>query len=346
RLRHERTQAEGDHDRDDRHQQRDEAGDDRAEDEDENDQRGGEADLELAGLEVVLGEGVEVVVERALSRHRDAEPVAAVVALDDAEQAVDVSLTLHRDQRRLPVAQQAGDERPEARIVDRPPRRADDDQLVDRVLVRGKALPEELRRLLRLGLARHVPLRRQVPRQEDDGEADADDDRRDPGGERAPRMAARRARKSFGQAHRQEFRQLTQRREPPGVAARTTRESIRAAGRDTTEGGSMSTIRSTFDAWLDAFNAHDEQAIRALTADDCVFEGPGGVRLEGGDAVAGYAMVWLNAFSDAHLSAHQVVADGDWVAMTGTFKGTHDGTLASPDGDVPATGRTLEGRCS
>ncbi len=108
----------------------------------------------------------------------------------------------------------------------------------------------------------------------------------------------------------------------------------------------MSTIRSTFDAWLDAFNAHDEQAIRALTADDCVFEGPGGVRLEGGDAVAGYAMVWLNAFSDAHLSAHQVVADGDWVAMTGTFKGTHDGTLASPDGDVPATGRTLEGRCS
>ncbi len=108
----------------------------------------------------------------------------------------------------------------------------------------------------------------------------------------------------------------------------------------------MSDTRSTFDAWMNAFNAHDEQAIRALTADDCVFEGPGGVRLEGGDAVAGYAMVWLNAFSDARLTAHQVVVDGDWVAMTGTFKGTHDGTLASPDGDVPATGRTLEGRCS
>ncbi len=108
----------------------------------------------------------------------------------------------------------------------------------------------------------------------------------------------------------------------------------------------MSDTRSTFDAWMDAFNAHDEQAIRALTADDCVFEGPGGVHLEGGDAVAGYAMVWLNAFSDAHLSAHQVVVDGDWVAMAGVFRGTHDGTLASPDGDVPATGRTLEGRCS
>jgi predicted ester cyclase len=77
-----------------------------------------------------------------------------------------------------------------------------------------------------------------------------------------------------------------------------------------------------------------------------VFEGPGGVRLEGGDAVTGYGMSWLNAFSDATLTAHAIVVDGDWVAHTGTFKGTHDGTLSGPGGDVPATGRTLEGRCS
>ena len=108
----------------------------------------------------------------------------------------------------------------------------------------------------------------------------------------------------------------------------------------------MSDTRAAFDAWLDAFNAHDEAAIRAATADDCVFEGPGGVRLEGGDASTTYAMGWLKAFSDAKLMAHTVVVDGDWVAMTGTFKGTHDGTLSGPDGDVPATGRTLEGRCA
>jgi steroid delta-isomerase-like uncharacterized protein len=108
----------------------------------------------------------------------------------------------------------------------------------------------------------------------------------------------------------------------------------------------MSDTRTAFDAWINAFNAHDEAAIRAATADDCVFEGPGGVRLEGGDAVTGYAMVWLNAFSDAQLVVDTVTVDGDWVAHTGVFKGTHDGTLASPDGDVPATGRRLEGRCS
>ena len=108
----------------------------------------------------------------------------------------------------------------------------------------------------------------------------------------------------------------------------------------------MSNTRSAFDAWLAAFNAHDEAAIRSATADDCVFEGPGGVRLEGGDAVGGYAMTWLNAFSDATLDVDHLAVDGDWVAMTGTFRGTHDGTLASPNGDVPATGRRLEGRCS
>ena len=108
----------------------------------------------------------------------------------------------------------------------------------------------------------------------------------------------------------------------------------------------MSDSRTAFDAWIEAFNSHDEAAIRAVTADDCVFEGPGGVRLEGGDASTAYAMGWLNAFSDAKIHVDTVVVDGDWVAMTGVFKGTHDGTLSGPDGDVPPTGRRLEGRCS
>jgi predicted ester cyclase len=108
----------------------------------------------------------------------------------------------------------------------------------------------------------------------------------------------------------------------------------------------MSDTRSAFDDWMDAFNAHDEARVRGLTADNCTFDGPGGAQLQGADAVTGYAMVWLNAFSDARLTPETVVVDGDWVAMTGMFRGTHDGTLSGPDGDVPPTGRRLEGRCS
>src|SRR5262245_7294990 len=54
-----RAQAERDHDRDDRHQQRDEPGHHSAEHEDQDDQRRGETELELARLEVVLREVVE-----------------------------------------------------------------------------------------------------------------------------------------------------------------------------------------------------------------------------------------------------------------------------------------------
>jgi predicted ester cyclase len=108
----------------------------------------------------------------------------------------------------------------------------------------------------------------------------------------------------------------------------------------------MTDTRSTFDAWVEAFNAHDEARVRNSTADNCIFEGPGGVRLEGVDAVTSYIMVWLTAFPDARLHVDTVVVDGDWVAMTAMFKGTHDAVLAGPDGDIPPTNRRVEGRCS
>ena len=63
-LREDRGEPERDDDRDDRHQQRDEPGDDGAEDEQQDDQRRREPELQLALLEILLREQVEVVVER------------------------------------------------------------------------------------------------------------------------------------------------------------------------------------------------------------------------------------------------------------------------------------------
>ena len=94
---------------DERHQQRDEPGDDRAEDEDQDDERRRQADLELARLQVVLRELVEVVVERAPAGHHDAEAVTAVAALDEAQEPVDVALALDADQHGMPVARDARD---------------------------------------------------------------------------------------------------------------------------------------------------------------------------------------------------------------------------------------------
>ena len=97
-------------------------------------------------------------------------------------------------------------------------------------------------------------------------------------------------------------------------------------------------------AATEAFNAHDEERIRANYTDSSVFEAPGDIRLEGPEAITAYAMSWLSAFPDARITAHNQVASGDWAVQEFTFEGTHTETLAGPTGDIPATNRRLVGR--
>jgi predicted ester cyclase len=106
----------------------------------------------------------------------------------------------------------------------------------------------------------------------------------------------------------------------------------------------MTDAREIAARFVEAFNAHDEERMRALNAENGVVEAPGDVRVEGRDAVTGYAMAWLNAFSDAGITIHTEIVDGDWVAQRFTFEGTHDGVLASPVGEIPPTQRRLSGR--
>ena len=106
----------------------------------------------------------------------------------------------------------------------------------------------------------------------------------------------------------------------------------------------MSDTRQVAAEAIDAFNAHDSARIRATYADDVVFEAPGEVRLQGADATTNYAMGWLNAFPEAKLTIHQELFDGEWGVQQFTFDGTHQATLAGPEGDIPATGKALSGR--
>jgi steroid delta-isomerase-like uncharacterized protein len=96
--------------------------------------------------------------------------------------------------------------------------------------------------------------------------------------------------------------------------------------------------------WQEAFNAHDEGAMRSLLADDVHFEVPGDVRLEGADATVEYAMSWLRAFPDAQMTVETEVAERDWVVRRFVFEGKHEGTLTTPTGEIPATGERLVGR--
>lgn len=106
----------------------------------------------------------------------------------------------------------------------------------------------------------------------------------------------------------------------------------------------MADARQLGAKFVDAFNAHDEARIRELNGENVVFEAPGDIHLEGRDAATEYAMAWLRAFPDARLTVTNELADGDWVAQEFTFEGTHEDTLSSPSGDIPATHKRLDGR--
>lgn len=106
----------------------------------------------------------------------------------------------------------------------------------------------------------------------------------------------------------------------------------------------MAEAREVVAKATEAFNAHDQDRMRAFYADNAVFTAPGDVRLEGPDAITEYAMSWLRAFPDAKLTAHNVLEDGNSAAEQFTFEGTHTDTLVGPEGDIPATNRRLVGR--
>src|SRR5690348_5789186 len=104
----------------------------------------------------------------------------------------------------------------------------------------------------------------------------------------------------------------------------------------------MATAQEVAARFVEAFNAHDEEAIRAVNGENVVFEAPGDVRLEGREPTTQYAMEWLNAFPDARLIVHNEIVAGDWVVQEFTFEGTHTAPMQSPMGEIPATNRALK----
>jgi ketosteroid isomerase-like protein len=106
----------------------------------------------------------------------------------------------------------------------------------------------------------------------------------------------------------------------------------------------MGDARQVAAKFVEAFNAHDEQRIRELNAEDTVFEAPGDLRLEGREPATQYAMAWLRGFPDARITVHNELETGEWTVQEFTFEGTHGETLSTPAGDIAATHRRLTGR--
>lgn len=95
----------------------------------------------------------------------------------------------------------------------------------------------------------------------------------------------------------------------------------------------------------EAFNARDFDRVDELVAGDYehtnvatgeIFHGPDGMRQ--------FERGWIEAFSDASTEIITLHGGDDFAVVEFIGRGTHDGPLAGPGGEIPPTGRRLETR--
>jgi uncharacterized protein (TIGR02246 family) len=88
-------------------------------------------------------------------------------------------------------------------------------------------------------------------------------------------------------------------------------------------------------------DAHDLEAFLAGQAPDVVWETPAGV-LRGHDEVRAFVEPFHAACPDGHHEVvHAYTVDDDTAVIEGRWSGTHTGPLATPQGEIPPTGRSV-----
>src|SRR5437660_9674755 len=101
--------------------------------------------------------------------------------------------------------------------------------------------------------------------------------------------------------------------------------------------------RAVVERGMKAFNAHDLEAVARDSTPDSEMTAPGDVKLKGPQASKEYNQNFITAFPDARAEAKNIFTQGNHVIVDGVFTGTHNGTLKTPMGDVPATNRKAKG---
>lgn len=90
-----------------------------------------------------------------------------------------------------------------------------------------------------------------------------------------------------------------------------------------------------------ALTAQDAKEFMTLLSPEVEREVPGAL-LRGRDQVAAFVSALWEAFPDLHVTVGSVVEEGGVVAIRGRITWTHRGTLRTPSGDIPPTGRRMD----
>jgi predicted ester cyclase len=105
----------------------------------------------------------------------------------------------------------------------------------------------------------------------------------------------------------------------------------------------VANIEAIIERGNDAFNRHDIDGLIELYADNAEFKGPGGMVSKGKAEIRRFTEGWIQGFPDCKVHTHNRIVSGNTVVEEGVFTGTHTGVFPTPMGDIPPTGKKVEG---
>jgi steroid delta-isomerase-like uncharacterized protein len=91
------------------------------------------------------------------------------------------------------------------------------------------------------------------------------------------------------------------------------------------------------------FNQRSIEELLDLYAPTAEVHSSGGMVAKGREEIRAFTEGWVQGFPDCKVRRERIIAEGSTVIEIGVFSGTHTGTFRTPMGDIPATGRRVEG---
>jgi steroid delta-isomerase-like uncharacterized protein len=92
--------------------------------------------------------------------------------------------------------------------------------------------------------------------------------------------------------------------------------------------------------WFKAIEDHDVEGAQQLLSPDVDFLSPAGT-FTGSEGAGPFLQGYVDAFPDLKFQLSNVFASGDRAAAEGMYAGTNTGSMMSPQGEMPATGRSV-----
>ena len=99
-------------------------------------------------------------------------------------------------------------------------------------------------------------------------------------------------------------------------------------------------LKKVADKLLKTIKSHDAAAMSRIYAEDAMMTMPGEPEpVRGRKAIEENMAGWFRAFPTVKMEFSTVLISENYIVIEWVWQGPHTGPLASPEGDIPATGR-------